>query len=208
MFAPGSGRYLVLSGLGLAVLTVGLAAGWLASPLVPAVLLGAGWVLWLFFVVFFRDPERVPGDGIVAAADGRIVAVAVDGDRVRIATFMAVTDVHVNRLPVDGRFTAIATDGRGHRPAYVPDADHNLQRHYTIATALGSIEVVQMTGLVARRLVSLVRVGDERRKGERFGLIVLGSRVDVLLPAARVTVTVRPGDRVRAGATTIARERA
>jgi phosphatidylserine decarboxylase len=96
--------------------------------------------------------------------------------------------------------------GAGYRPAYQVEAAHNRQRRYALDTPLGRVEVIQMTGIVARRLVSFVRVGDSRAKGARMGMIVLGSRVDVLLPASRVIPLVHAGERVRAGVTGIARE--
>jgi phosphatidylserine decarboxylase len=131
-----------------------------------------------------------------------------EGGRVRVAVFMNVTDVHVNRFPISGRVDTIETSGAGYRPAFVPDARHNLQQSFRLATDLGPVEVVQMTGMVARRLVSFVTAGTSHAKGERLGMIVIGSRVDVLLPADRVRVTVEVGERVRAGSSTIARERA
>ncbi len=206
MFAPGAGRFLAATAALLLVLAALLAARLLPLPLLFLGVLGAGAALWIFFAVFFRDPERAPGPGIVSAADGRVRAVDREADRWRISVFMNVTDVHVNRLPLDARLEAVDDAGEGYRAAYRPDADHNVRRAYRFATALGPVEVVQMTGVVARRLVSFVRPGSEGRKGDRFGMIVLGSRVDVLLPAARTTPTVRVGDRVRAGASPIARE--
>jgi phosphatidylserine decarboxylase len=168
--------------------------------------LGAAAALWMFLVVFFRDPERTPGGGVVSAADGRVRAVEREGDRWRISVFMNVTDVHVNRLPLDARIASVGDAGSGYRPAYRPDAAHNVRRSYLLSTALGPVEVVQMTGILARRLVSFVRPGAEGRKGDRFGMIILGSRVDVLLPCGRATPAVRVGDRVRAGESTLARE--
>ena len=206
MFAPRAGPPLALGAVGLVVLgSVALLYGALHRPEVAVPLAGAT-LAWAFLAAFFRDPDRPVGEGIVAPADGRILAVDREGDRVRVATFMGVTNVHVNRFPLDARVAAVETLGEGHRPAYRSDARHNRQRSYALETAAGPVEVVQMTGVVARRLVSLVGPGDARRKGDRLGLIVLGSRVDLLLPADRVTVVVRPGDRVRAGATTVARE--
>ncbi|MGI0071125.1 MAG: phosphatidylserine decarboxylase [Thermoplasmata archaeon] len=206
MFAPGAGRP-----LGVVAVLLLLVGGLVAVRVIPdplaaysALALATG--LWVFLVVFFRDPERTPGDGVVSAADGRVRAVARDGDRWRISVFMNVTDVHVNRFPLDARVESVGETGSGFRPAYRPDADHNVRRSYALATALGPVEVVQMTGVVARRLVSFVGPGSEGKKGERFGMIVLGSRVDVLLPVTRLRPTVTVGDRVRAGATTIARE--
>ncbi|MGI0132153.1 MAG: phosphatidylserine decarboxylase [Thermoplasmata archaeon] len=206
MFAPRSGRYLALGIVGVAALA--LASIVLAPERFPLTAFAvAALAAWGFFATFFRDPERTVGDGIVAAADGRVLAVTTEGGRVRIAVFMNVTNVHVNRAPLDGEVTRIERAGEGHRPAYAADASHNRRCHYEFATAIGTVEVVQMTGLVARRLVPLVRVGDTRRRGERFGMIVMGSRVDVLLPDPRVEVVVRARDRVVAGVTTIARVR-
>jgi len=205
VLAPGAMR-LVGPVAGLAALAVGAAvlltgAGRVALVLVAAVLLG----LLVFLVVFFRDPERTAGDGIVSAADGRVLRVERADGRWVVSVFLSVVDVHINRLPLDGTFEAVETSGRGFRPAYRPDAASNVQRRYRLRTAIGPVDVVQITGIAARRLVSFVRPGDARRKGERFGMIVLGSRTDVLLPADRAEPTVRVGDRVRAGTSTIAR---
>jgi phosphatidylserine decarboxylase len=205
VFAPGAGR--PLGAVAVVLLLVGaiVALGIVPHPLAAWGALALAAAVWGFLAGFFRDPERRPGAGIVSAADGRVRAVEREGERWRVSVFMNVTDVHVNRLPLDARVEAVGDSGSGFRPAYRPDAHHNVQRSYALATAVGPVEVVQMTGVLARRLVAFVRAGWEGRKGDRFGMIVLGSRVDVLLPAARVVPTVRVGDRVRAGETTIAR---
>ncbi len=201
MFAPGASRYLGASLIAVVILgaLVAFIAWWPLWVLLAA--LAAGWI---FFAVFLRDPDRVAGEGIVSAADGRVREVAREGPRWRISVFMNVTNVHVNRFPVDGRVESVTTSGEGFRPAYRADAAHNLQRSYVLATAIGPVEVIQMTGIVARRLVSLVEVGEERPKGSRLGMIVLGSRVDVLVPADRALPRVEVGETVRAGASTIA----
>lgn len=206
MFAPGAGRP-----LGAVAVVLLLVAGLVIVGVIPdrwaavAALAVVGG-LWGFLAVFFRDPSRTPGDGVVSAADGRVRAVERDGDRWRISVFMNVTNVHVNRLPLDARVESVSDAGSGFRPAYRTDADHNVRRSYRLTTPLGPVEVVQMTGVLARRLVSFVRPGADGLKGDRFGMIILGSRVDVLLPAARITPAVRVGDRVRAGESTLARE--
>jgi phosphatidylserine decarboxylase len=207
VFAPGAGRPLVVAAL---LLALGTLAEWfrwlpLSYPLLALIVLGAGF--WGFFAWFFRDPPRAVGEGIVSAADGRVRAVSVEGDRTRISVFMNVTDVHVNRLPLDATFARISTGGAGYRPAYRTDADRNVARSYRLETALGPVEVVQITGILARRLVSFVGTGDVRSRGDRFGMIVLGSRVDVLLPTARIAPVVEVGQRVWAGRSTIARVR-
>ncbi|HTT72909.1 MAG TPA: phosphatidylserine decarboxylase [Thermoplasmata archaeon] len=207
MFAPGAGRVLASVAFVLLLAAALVATGLLPHSAAAYAALGLTAALLAFFAVFFRDPERRPGDGIVSAADGRVREVATEGDRLLVSVFMNVTNVHVNRLPLDATFDRIDTAGSGHRPAYRPDADRNVARRYSLSTALGPVEVVQRTGILARRLVAFVRPGDRRAKGARFGMIVLGSRVDVLLPAARCAAAVKVGDRVRAGTTTIARER-
>jgi phosphatidylserine decarboxylase len=195
--------YLAVGVAGLLVLWVvsGLLRGPYLPGLVAAVILTG---VWVFFAIFFRDPERVPGPGVVSAADGRVMVVAEEEGRWRIAVFMNVTDVHVNRFPLDAEVAGIEDSGEGFRPAYAVDATHNLQRSYRLTTGYGLVEVIQMTGLVARRLVSLVRVSEEHRKGDRLGMILLGSRVDVLLSVGAFRPTVKPGDRVWAGRSTIA----
>jgi phosphatidylserine decarboxylase len=208
VFARGAGRFIGPAAVATAVLGGAIAVGVLRLSPAPVVAEGLLASLLVFLLVFFRDPERAPGRGIVAPADGRVRAVEREGERWRISVFMNVSDVHVNRSPIDGRIEAIDEAGHGHRPAYRADTVHNVQRRYRLETAIGPVEVVQMTGILARRLVSFVRVGDRLARGERFGMIVLGSRVDLLLPASRARPTVRTGERVRAGSSCVAEETA
>lgn len=206
MLAPRAGRFLVPVGV-LLLLVVALEL--LAPGRVPFVpftgLVVALAALFVFFLIFFRDPDRPVGEGIVSAADGRVRAVERRGELWNVSVFMNVTDVHVNRFPIDGEVEEITTLGSGFRAAYRSDAERNVQRRYRLRTAIGPVEVVQITGVVARRLVSFVHVGSKGTRGARLGMIVLGSRVDVLLPADRVVVAVAPGERVWAGRSTIAR---
>jgi phosphatidylserine decarboxylase len=204
VFAPGAVRW-----IGPEAAAAVVVAGLIGTGLLPFSAATVGGVVALaavsvFFAVFFRDPDRAPGPGIVAPADGRIRAVERSGERLLISVFMNVTDVHVNRAPLDATVESVEAAGAGFRAAFRPDADRNVRRHYRLATALGPAEVVQITGVVARRIVPWVRAGDALRKGDRFGMIVLGSRVDLFLPAGRVRPTVRVGDRVRAGVSTVA----
>jgi phosphatidylserine decarboxylase len=206
VFAPGAGRPLGVVAVVLVLVGALVALGVVPHPVAAFAALVVAAALWVFLAAFFRDPERIPGDGVVSAADGRVRAVERDGERWRVSVFMNVTNVHVNRLPLDARIESVVDAGSGFRLAYRPDADHNVRRSYRLSTPLGPVEVVQMTGILARRLISFVRPGQESKKGERFGMIVLGSRVDVLFPAARATPSVTVGDRVHAGSSTIARE--
>jgi phosphatidylserine decarboxylase len=206
VFAPGAGRPLGAVGVVLLLVAGLVVVGAVPDRGAAVAALAVAAALWIFLAVFFRDPDRVPGDGVVSSADGRVRAVDREGDRWRISVFMNVTDVHVNRLPLDATVETVGDAGSGFRAAYRGDADRNVQRSFLLATALGKVEVIQMTGVVARRLISFVHPGSSGKKGDRFGMIILGSRVDVLVPVSRATPTVRVGDRVRAGETTIARE--
>jgi len=207
VFAPGAGRPVGAAAAVLLVLAALLLVGLLPAGVEVLAPLAVGAALLVFFAAFFRDPERPIGDGVVSAADGRVRAVDRRGDRWLVSVFMNVTNVHVNRVPIGGRVLTVGDAGAGFRPAYRPAADHNVQRAYRFDTAIGRVDVVQVTGIVARRLVSFVRPGHVLDRGDRFGMIVLGSRVDVLFPADRAEPTVAVGDRVRAGTTTIARLR-
>jgi phosphatidylserine decarboxylase len=166
---------------------------------------------------FFRDPQRtVPEDpaAVVAASDGRVLAVErlVD-DRfatdefLRIAVFLSVLDVHINRSPVAGRVVdQFLVDG-GYAAAMKPEAEQNVSAYTVLETVHGTVVVAQRTGLIARRIVHRAPMGSLLARGERFGLIRFGSRTDVYLPARAVTPTVAPGDRVLGGQSIIARWR-
>jgi phosphatidylserine decarboxylase len=205
VLAPGAARLVgpVLLLLALVVALLAFVPG-ARGPLEVAAATGLA-ALLVFLLVFFRDPERRAGEGVVSAADGRVRAVEKQSGRWTVSVFLSPLDVHVNRLPLDATVEEVEGSGEGHLPAYRPEASGNVQRRYRLRTEVGSVEVVQITGIVARRLVSFVRPGDVRRKGERFGMIVLGSRTDVVLPADRVEPTVRVGERVHAGSSSIAR---
>jgi phosphatidylserine decarboxylase len=164
---------------------------------------------------FFRDPDReVPDDAnaVVAASDGKVLSVdMVSDDRLgdeeflRIAVFLSVLDVHVNRAPVAGRVTDHFVVDGGFAAAMNPIAEHNVSAYTLIETPRGAVAVAQRTGLIARRIVHRTPVGALLAKGERFGLIRFGSRTDVYLPANAATATVSVGDRVAGGETVIAR---
>jgi phosphatidylserine decarboxylase len=164
---------------------------------------------------FFRDPEReTPDDpaAVVAASDGEVLAVdRIRDDRLgpeeflRIAVFLSVLDVHVNRAPVAGRVTNHFVVEGGYAAAMKPAAEHNVAAYTVLETTLGTVAVAQRTGLIARRIVQRAPVGTMLAKGERFGLIRFGSRTDVYLPAAIAEATVARGDKVLGGQSVIAR---
>jgi len=153
-------------------------------------------------VAFFRDPDRVPGGGaVLAPADGVVMAVEQEADgRVRVATFMRLNDVHVNRAPMDGVVRERRHLAGGHRAAFRSESHRNERMEWTIETPLGELRLVQVAGWLARRIVPYRAPGDTVVRGQRLGMIRFGSRVDVILPPG-VETCARAGDRVRAGVT-------
>jgi len=190
----------------------------LAGLAVGAWLVWLGGLFVLFCLYFFRDPERVaPGraGAVVAPADGRVVSVmpAVPpaelglgpAPRWRVATFLSVLDVHVNRVPVDGTVTRIAYRHGSFVSASLDKAsDLNERNALAIRMADGrTFAVVQIAGLVARRIVCGVKEGEVVRAGARFGIIRFGSRTDLYLPEG-VTPLVVEGQTMIGGETVIA----
>ena len=203
----------------------GVAAAGIALGLAGALrVLRPGSRLWMVpalaavpVAAFFRDPEReVPADAdaVVAASDGTVLSVERladtrlgDGELLRVAVFLSVLDVHVNRSPVAGRVVEQWVEDGGYAPAMKPAAEHNVAAYTVLDTERGRVTVVQRTGLVARRIVHRAPVGSLLARGERFGLIRFGSRTDVYLPAEAARATVSPGEKVTGGSTVIARWR-
>lgn len=165
---------------------------------------------------FFRDPEReIPADptAIVAASDGKVLSVEhihderfADEEFLRIAVFLSVLDVHVNRSPVPGKVVDYFVEDGGYANAMTAAAEHNVAAYTVLETPEHhKVVVAQRTGLIARRIVQRAPIGALLAKGERFGLIRFGSRTDVYLPADKAEAAVAPGDRVAGGSTVIAR---
>jgi phosphatidylserine decarboxylase len=163
----------------------------------PSIPLG---VAFLFSLVFFRDPYRERGTGVVSPADGRVLA--ADPPAGRLVVFMGVLNVHVNRAPLGGRVTSVVHTPGGHAPAYAERASSNERVETVLDTPLGPLRITQVAGVFARRIVPYVRRGDGVRKGQRIGMIRFGSRVELVLPPG-VRITARVGDKVRAGETTV-----
>ncbi|MDP4595175.1 MAG: phosphatidylserine decarboxylase [Beijerinckiaceae bacterium] len=168
---------------------------WLWEPL--------GWIgliLTAWCAYFFRDPERVvplAPDLVVSPADGVISSIEQfvpppelglgDKPTLRISVFMSVFDCHVNRMPVPGKISRIAyTPGLFLNADLDKASEDNERNGLVIDSPAGPIGVVQIAGLIARRIVCFVREGDELTTGDRIGMIRFGSRVDVYLPAGAV----------------------
>ena len=168
---------------------------------------GVALVLLAFILNFFRDPERPTpaGDSYICPADGKVVrAEATEGGQ-RIDIFMNVFDVHVNRAPMAGRITHMQYEpGRFINAAHESASTENERNRFEMETDNGQrIAFTQIAGLVARRIVSYVAVGDHVVAGQRIGMIRFGSRVDCEIPAG-YALRVKVGDRVTAGLTVLA----
>lgn len=202
--------------------------GWpfiaIAAALNAALFLVLGWwgllatpiALWV--VAFFRDPERTPpaGDGlIVSPADGILLPIATavppaefggwSEPRTRLSIFMNVFDIHVNRIPEAASVGELAyRPGKFFNASFDKASVHNERLAIRLALFGGQdLIVVQVAGLVARRIVCSLRKGQQVSRGERFGMIRFGSRLDVYLPEG-ARVAAQQGQRVRAGETVLA----
>jgi phosphatidylserine decarboxylase len=169
-----------------------------------------------FALWFFRDPERVhttQAGAVVSPADGRIIAIGRVpaaplglAPAVKVSIFMSPLDVHVNRAPVEGRVGELRyVPGRFLNASLDKAAEANERLHLSLVLADGGrVELTQVAGFIARRIVCWTRPGDELAAGERFGMIRFGSRVDLYLPL-ETELFARPGERVRAGETILGR---
>jgi phosphatidylserine decarboxylase len=168
------------------------------------------YVLALFCLYFFRDPERIPppGDWLLAPADGKVVAVKAMDGQTRVSIFLNIFNVHVNRTPVPGRIANIVYQAgkflnAGHEAASAENEQNTLTIETTIGNAVTRIVCRQIAGLIARRIVCYKKPGDTLATAERIGYIKFGSRVDLVFGPEWKT-TVRIGEQVRAGKSIIA----
>jgi phosphatidylserine decarboxylase len=181
--------------------------GWLTSPIWAIV----PFLLALFFLQFFRDPERaIPQEAgaVVSPGDGKITDVSTvtvgNEKQTRISIFLSVFDVHVNRSPIAGVVRDIRYQRGKFLDARSPDcAELNEQNIVTVEDGGQKVVFKQIAGLLARRIVFHPRIGDRLERGQRVGLIKFGSRVDVVVDAS-ARVSVKVGDRVKGGASVLA----
>jgi len=192
---------LVLLGVGCSFISL-----WLLFPIL---------LLFIYTIWFFRDPERAAPadpDAVLAAADGTVAdIVEIDETEVlnartrRVGIFLSVFDVHTNRAPIDGRIiyrkshAGLCLDAR-----HLDCTTKNRAMTWAFENPRVTLVVRQLTGMIARRIVGWSNVGDDLRKGERFGMIRFGSRTEVYLPLD-AAVLVKVGDRVTGGLSVIAR---
>jgi phosphatidylserine decarboxylase len=194
---------------------------WIAATIIPTAVLGflsmkesgflyilstfffiIGVILTIFFLIFFRDPDRKPmgdEDDMVSPADGKVISIK---DKT-ICIFMNIHNVHVNRAPLGGTVTRIDYKPGGYIPAFNKDSLVNERNHAVIGTEYGNIELTQIAGVLTRRIVSYISEGSLVKRGERIGIIRFGSRVDVII-SQDFEFKVGLNDKVKAGETIIA----
>jgi phosphatidylserine decarboxylase len=193
-FARGSAPWLALPAVAALV-----AVAWWGQTRSDAVLaegaplgLVADWALWLgafallvelFFIDRIQDPDLGPVD--------------------RLSIFMSPKDVHVNRFPLDGKVVSVTHHKGGHIPAWSKDSERNERVVTVLDTDLGRVKVIQIAGTLARRIVPYIQGGETAIKGDRMGLIRLGSRCDLLVPPGSIQWTVHLGQQVHAGSTQV-----
>lgn len=175
---------------------------------IPIALAGAA--AWLH-----RDPKRLivaDRDLCLAAADGQVVGIREirhprlgDNTWTRIETFLAPTNVHINRSPVAGRVVDRWEEPGGYSPAFLGDSENNDSSYIVLESEHGRCVVAQRSGLLARKIFTWCQKGELLTQGERFGLIRLGSRTDIYIPKGSTELLVQVGDRVIAGRTPVAR---
>jgi phosphatidylserine decarboxylase len=196
----------------------------LAAAGYTAALMRRSWPLWLLAFVltvlvlwvayFFRDPERTGERGpqlVISPADGRVIEIVevdepafIQGRAIRISVFMNVFNVHVNRYPVSGRVTYVHYNpGKFMNAAAEKASLDNEQMSIGVQGPKHRVLFRQIAGLIARRIVTYSRVGDDAEQGDRMGIIRFGSRVDVFVPVGSV-VRAKIGDKPMAGVTVLA----
>lgn len=167
-------------------------------------------IITIIMILFFRDPDRIVGNGIVSCADGRVREISNTnddyvGDCTKISVFMNLYNVHVNRMPIQGTIKDIIHKRGFHIPAFKKESDKNEQLIIKADTKIGRIKIVQIAGTLARRIFPYIKKGNKLKKGERIGIIKLGSRVDVYLPNKWIkNIKVKKGQIIKAGENTIA----
>lgn len=183
----------------------------LSNPYIKYTLIVIGVFLLVFSLNFFRDPDRTIPKGeniIVSPADGKVLLIKevlpnrfIDEPSWQISVFMSPLNVHVNRIPIDGKVAYVKYVEGEYLVAYHDKADERNERsEIGIESSHGKVFFTQVAGYVARRIVYDLKEGDNVKMGDRFGMIKFGSRVDVIVPK-KWNIKVKEGDIVTAGET-------
>jgi len=180
------------------------------SALVEILTILAG-AAFLFHFFFFRDPDRNIPEGekiVISPADGKVIKITkieennyLHAESIMVSIFMSVFNVHVNRIPISGKVEYLEHKAGQYKAAFEDSAsDLNEQSLIGIKTPYSKILVKQVAGVLARRIVNILKKGDDVKSGERFGMIKYGSRLDIFLPLSS-EIDVKINDKVKAGET-------
>jgi phosphatidylserine decarboxylase len=161
-------------------------------------------LIFFTFLIFFRDPYREIGKGITAPADGIVKRIEKNDESIMISTFMRIHDVHVNRCPIDGKVVGLKHVLGKHIPAYKENYEKNEKVIIDLDTKIGKVRIIQIAGILARRIVPYVKDGEELKKGQKIGIVRFGSRVDLHLPLDDIRLKIKEETRIYAGTTQIA----
>ncbi|MEN6348584.1 MAG: phosphatidylserine decarboxylase family protein [Syntrophomonas sp.] len=172
-------------------------------------------ILTIFTMYFFRNPERLiqpESNTVLAPADGKVLEVNRvfedkyhNAETLQVRIFLNLFNVHINRIPISGTVEWVDKKGGLYLPAYKKEAgEKNVRNYVGLVSEYGRILVIQITGMVARRIVCWVKPGETMQSGERFGLIRFGSCTELYLPL-NAQIEVVPGQKVKGGQTVIAR---
>lgn len=195
---------------GFTYLFIGGALAWLTAIFGWTLLSVLTGMVTIAIAFFFRDPERrIPTEvgSIVSAADGTVLEVEethephfLEEDTQRVSTFLSLFDCHINRFPVEGKVIGTKYFEGRFEAANLKRASFDNERLATLIETPDGLKfvVVQIAGLLARRIVAYNGVGDEINKGDRMGMIKFGSRVDVYMPK-EIEITVKAGDKIKGG---------
>lgn len=195
MFARGGAKPILIS-FGLMVFLALFYFVFLSISILPIF----GLILFLFTLYFFRDPDREVSEGITSPADGMIQD--IDHDKNEIQIFMNIWNVHVNRSPWSGTIEKMEHYDGGHSPAYKDEAKNNERQLLVLSTDKGEINIWQIAGITARRIVPYVEKGDLIDKGERIGIVRFGSKVKLEFEN-KIDFVVEEGQKVKAGKTSL-----
>lgn len=172
--------------------------------------------LWVFIIFFFRDPDRrvqAPPDAILSPADGRVMEISevyegrfLERSARCVSIFLSLFDVHLNRSPISGRVSYVKHEQGKFRPAFAASAPAENERNLVgIGDDCRKALVVQIAGVLARRIECWVNDSEAVQVGQRIGMIRFGSRTELFLPKASTEILVQRGDRVKAGETVVGR---
>lgn len=211
----GTDNIIVMLSVGVILLVIGYFTG---NKYLTPILMSLGGLLIIFTFIFFRDPERsIPAEAsdervLLSPADGKVVEIVKEFEKhylkdstKRISIFLSPIDVHVNRSPVSGVVDFLKYKKGEFLPAYVPKSSElNEQSKIGVKNKYGKVFFKQITGMLARRIVYDIKVGDTLKSGERFGMMKFSSRMDIAIPIDS-EVLINSGDRVVAGETIMAK---